>query len=533
MRLIINIIRQFFVPSISVFVILSSIFLHTATNIYLLVITGCLFVFSILLDKKFPGLQPLQIILLGVFHWSSSLNWCQLLYCVLIIITIQRKKKFRDSVLTTLLYAMQYTLINLTYRPINTYQMLVSIFDILTFVIVLLLYYFVHVSEIEKKRLREKFQFLSTHDSVTGLLNYEGYMKSIQNDVKRKEPFVLLLLDLQDFKSINHESTQNGNEILAKIAQLLRSYFPNAKAMSRYAGDRFALVLPPFDNIHQEITDVLDSNMLGFQVTHSTTFFPQEAESAQEIITFAEEKLFQNRRKLWFKREENMFRTEKLKAVGELAAGMAHEIRNPLTTIKGFMQISMHHDYNIRPWFDTIMSEITRMNELTAEFLQFSKPHIGNMKPEPIAHVMDRLLYLVESEAAFRGHRIYYEPIGVSLHIHMDRDKIVQVLLNLVRNAFEAMEEPGDIYIQVSQIHNKVIIEIRDTGCGIAEHHLTKIFNPFYTTKDNGTGLGLSLCQKIAQDHGGSLEVRSTLGEGSIFRVNLPLDEVELIEAIN
>lgn len=521
--IIINIIKLFIVPSICALIIMSSIVLDKTTNFTALLISGCLFALSIMFDKKWPRLQYIQILLLGLFQWYSQLNWCQLLYCILIIIAIEKRPQSKYDVFIAIYYVLQYTLIRLSYQSMSPYNLLVSIFDLLTSVVIVLLFRYVVNLEIEKKRLSKKYNFLSTHDSVTGLLNYEGYMKSIQDFVQKKEPFILVLLDLQDFKSINHESMENGNEILAKIAQILHVFFPNAKAISRYAGDRFALILPPQDNVMQQLNEMLDSNALGFQVTDSTTSFPSEAVTSQELITFAEEKLFQNRRKLWFKREENMFRSEKLKAVGELAAGMAHEIRNPLTTIKGFMQIAVHHDYNVRPWFDTIMSEITRMNELTAEFLQFSKPHISNMKPEPIGHLIDRLLFLVESEAAFRGHRIHYEATNSNAHINMDRDKIVQVLLNLVRNAFEAMQESGDVYIRIQVNEYSASIEIEDTGSGIPEHQLVKIFNPFYTTKENGTGLGLSICQKIAQDHGGSLDVTSELGKGSIFRLRLPI----------
>ncbi|OPA76978.1 histidine kinase [Paenibacillus selenitireducens] len=502
---------------------MSSIVLDKAPNLAALLISGCLFMLSIVFDKKWPRLQYTQILLLGLFHWYSHLNWCQLLYCILVISAIEKKPKYAHGAFIAIYYVLQYTAIRLSYQSLSTYNLLVSLFDLMTSIVIVLLFRYVMNLEMEKKRLSKKYNFLSTHDSVTGLLNYEGYMKSIQDFVQKEEPFILVLLDLQDFKSINHESMENGNEILAKIAQLLHVFFPNAKAISRYAGDRFALILPPQDNVLLQLGEMLDSNALGFQVTYCTTRFPSEAVTSQELITFAEEKLFQNRRKLWFKREENMFRSEKLKAVGELAAGMAHEIRNPLTTIKGFMQIAVHHDYNVRPWFDTIMSEITRMNELTAEFLQFSKPHISNMKPEPIGHLIDRLLFLIESEAAFRGHRIHYEPSNSCEHINMDRDKIVQVLLNLVRNAFEAMQESGDVYIRIQVNDFAANIEIEDTGSGIPEQHLVKIFNPFYTTKDNGTGLGLSICQKIAQDHGGTLDVTSEIDKGSIFRLRLPI----------
>jgi signal transduction histidine kinase len=104
----------------------------------------------------------------------------------------------------------------------------------------------------------------------------------------------------------------------------------------------------------------------------------------------------------------------------------------------------------------------------------------------------------------------------------MDRDKVVQVLLNLIRNAIEAMREPGHIFIRAKQVNKEVVIEIEDTGTGIPENELENIFHPFFTTKENGTGLGLSICYKIVQDHGGTLSVQSVIGQGSVFIIKLP-----------
>jgi signal transduction histidine kinase len=295
-------------------------------------------------------------------------------------------------------------------------------------------------------------------------------------------------------------------------------------AISRYAGDRFALVIPSIENAVSDVQEILESRKLGYEVTYSMAMFPEESASSQQIISLAEDRLFQNKRVLWLKREEELFRSEKLKVVGELAAGMAHEIRNPLTTVKGFIDLSKSQSYNIEPWVDIIMNEITRMNELTAEFLQFSKPHISNMKPEPISGCLDRVKYLTESQAISKGHSMYIHNIDDSILVVMDRDKIVQVLINLVRNALEAMDEPGHIYIEVKLMETKyMLIEIQDTGKGIPENELPKIFDPFYTTKEEGTGLGLSICHKIIQDHGGILSVKSIVNEGTLFTITLPV----------
>ncbi|MFC0333593.1 ATP-binding protein [Paenibacillus sepulcri] len=366
---------------------------------------------------------------------------------------------------------------------------------------------------------------MTNHDPLTGLLNYDGYINAVNDLVENKKAsFVLLLLDFQDFKSINKESISSGNEILTKISIILRTYFSNAAAISRYAGDRFALAIPVTGDALREVREILESRSLGYEITYSMAMFPEESSSSQQIISLAEDRLFQNKRVLWLKREEELFRNEKLKMVGELAAGMAHEIRNPLTTLKGFIDLSKSQSYNIKPWVDIISNEITRMNELTAEFLQFSRPHMSNMKPETISGCLDRVKYLTESQTLSKGHSIRIHSLDDTILVMMDRDKIVQVLINLVRNALEAMDEPGHIYIQVKRTDTIfTVIELQDTGRGIPEDELPKIFDPFYTTKEEGTGLGLSICYKIIQDHGGMLSVKSIVNEGTLFTITLPV----------
>lgn len=512
-----------FVPFLAVFLMISSLLLGKAISPALLILFGFLFIAVILFNRKHPALCNVNFVFLGLFHWFSQLNWCSILYYILIVLTISKKSSYSQTMPIALLYTFQYTVIRLSYQPPTFYNLLVSAYDVIASLLIVVFLHYLINSELERKRLRSKNNYLTTHDPLTGLLNYEGYMNTMEDLVRDRRNFVLVLLDIQDFKSVNHENMRNGNEILNNVSMLLNVFFSNSLAISRFAGDRFAVILPAKENIQQDIGDLLESNVLGFQVTYSITLFPEEAVEAQELISMAEDRLFQNRRKLWLKREENMFRSEKMKVVGELAAGMAHEIRNPLTTIKGFMQISRKNNFNIQPWFDVIMSEVTRMSELTAEFLQFSKPHISNMKSDSISYYIKRLLFLTESEALYRGHKILLEDTNESLTIYVDRDKIVQVLLNLVRNAFEAMQEPGSVYIRVLQEEKSAVIEIEDTGSGIPESELAAIFHPFYTTKENGTGLGLSICQKIVQDHGGGLDVKSAPGRGSLFRLKLPI----------
>ncbi|CAM2824397.1 ATP-binding protein [Paenibacillus sediminis] len=515
----IHFLKIFFIPPICALIVISSLLLGREPNLVLLILFGCLFICSVILDQKCPRLKAIQFIFLGLFHYISQLNWCVILYYILAINLVDKKQKYRETIPIAVLLLVQYTAIRLTYVPLTCYNALVSVFDIITSFVVILLFHTMINIEAEKKRLSEKNDYLISHDPLTGLLNYDGYMKKLQMMLDQKIDFVLILLDIQNFKSLDRQNFGSGNETLINIAHELKKLFPKAYGISRYAGDRFALMLPP--DIEHEIDDLFDLDVLGFEVTYSTTRFPQEAEVIQELISIAEDKIFQKRRQLWQKRQDDMLRYEKMNVVGELAAGMAHEIRNPLTTIKGFVQLSKKEAYNIEPWYEVIMSEITRVTELTAEFLQFSKPHASNMRVGSLAKCIERVISLTESEASSRGHKLTLDIERDSV-IYMDRDKIVQVLINLIRNAFEAMETPGNVHVRVGQEENMAVIKIIDTGRGIPSSAISRIFNPFFTTKDEGTGLGLSLCQKIVQDHCGTISVNSKVGYGSTFVVRLP-----------
>ncbi|MFB9331035.1 ATP-binding protein [Paenibacillus aurantiacus] len=513
--------RYVVVPMFTVIIAISSNVLGKSASEPLLFVSAALFLGLVLAEKRIPYACFLQSLALLLFHWNSQLNWTQILYYLLTVLAVLDYPKRGYTFNVSLFYALGYTAVRLSYQPHTMYNLLVSFYDIVSFVMLILLMRYLFAAEREKRQLRQRNDYLSTHDPLTGLLNYEGWMQAMRELTARQdERYTLLLLDLQGFRSIG--TIDNKQEILPAFSQALEANFAHASLIARYAGDRFALFIQQSAQPLVAIRQVLESNRLGYEVIYSFAVFPDEASRMQELVNAAEERLFQKKRQRWLKNEEDFFRSEKLRAVGELAAGMAHEIRNPLTTLRGFIDLSRSHGYNIERWFDVITQEITRMSELTGEFLQFSKPHISNMRLEPIAACIDRVRHLTESSVTSKGHTLDVEPVDDRVLIFMDRDKIVQVLLNLVRNAIEAMDEPGHIGVRTRISPGEVTIEIEDTGCGISNADAVKIFDPFYTTKERGTGLGLSICRKIIEDHGGSLTVRSKLGVGTVFTVELP-----------
>lgn len=518
---LIVVLKLLFIPIISLLIMLSSVLMDFSDRIGWMITMAVMLYGSVIFDRKFEWLRFIQPLFLGAFHLATQLNWCILLYYILMINLIHKKKHFKEMVPVCLLMLIQYSAIRLTYMPFTQYNLLVSIFDGLASFVIVISFHLVNSLESEKKQLHLHNDYLTYHDPLTGLLNYDGYLHKVQHTIEAKKPFQLVLLDINNFQSLNAQDIATANEILISLSCEIRTLFAgNMLAASRYAGDRFAILLPEDVQIDRSL---FKFDNIGIKVTYSITCYPHEAETFQELVSKAEERVFQMRRNSWLRSQEELLRTEKMKTVGELAAGMAHEIRNPLTAIKGFIQLSKTQNYNIQPWYEVIMGEITRVGELTAEFLHFSKPHASNIKTESLTECLTRVFSLCESEAVSRGHVLTMKLPDQAISIQMDRDKIIQILINLIRNAFQAMDQAGVVKLSLIAAGGKAIIEVEDTGKGIASEDLPKIFDPFYTTKEEGTGLGLSLCQKIVEDHGGKIMVHSQLNVGTIFTLTFPI----------
>jgi two-component system, sporulation sensor kinase E len=228
--------------------------------------------------------------------------------------------------------------------------------------------------------------------------------------------------------------------------------------------------------------------------------------------------------------EEQVQRGDRLKMIGEIAAGVAHEIRNPLTAIKGFLQIlkktmetnSFEKEYG---YTDIMLLEINRINHLVNEFLLLSKPKDTVYEVVDLSEVMEELMPIVNSEALLCGVDLWYEGVCELPRILADREMLKQVFLNLCKNGIEAITDGGSLTIDCrAAVGTFVEITIRDSGIGIPDSVIDRIFDPFVTTKTNGTGLGLSVCQRIVHDLGGYIKVVSN-EEGSAFTVYLPIPE--------
>lgn len=221
-------------------------------------------------------------------------------------------------------------------------------------------------------------------------------------------------------------------------------------------------------------------------------------------------------------------KAEKLAAMGKLAAGLIHEIRNPLTSVRGFIQLLAEKKSagdREREYLDVMLSEIDRVNEIIRNFLFLSRS--GEFRPVKIGldRVIRDILLVVENQAALKGIEILYKHEPGTPEIQADPEQIKQVLLNLIQNAFQAMPFGGKLHISLfpEPSGGQVVLEVADTGVGIPPEHFSRLGEAFFTTKEDGTGLGLAISYRIIEDHRGRITVHSEEGKGTRFLIKLPV----------
>ncbi|WP_166242013.1 ATP-binding protein [Paenibacillus turpanensis] len=219
--------------------------------------------------------------------------------------------------------------------------------------------------------------------------------------------------------------------------------------------------------------------------------------------------------------EEMMLHSEKLAIAGQLAAGIAHEIRNPLTSVKGFLQLLK--EGNKGNFYPVMESELDRIELIVSELLVLSKPQADAYRKRELTSLISNVVAFMESQANLNNVQIHQEFDG-ECWLVCDENRLKQVFINLIKNAIEAMPDGGPITIRVTHTAETAEISVMDKGRGIPAELLRYIGKPFYTTKYEGTGLGLMVAYKIIQNHRGSIGVRSEKQRGTVFTIRLPLN---------
>ena len=222
--------------------------------------------------------------------------------------------------------------------------------------------------------------------------------------------------------------------------------------------------------------------------------------------------------------EKLLQKSEKLALLGQMAAGIAHEIRNPLTSIKGFVQLFKSNSQKDE-YFDIVLSELDRINGIVGEFLVLAKPTADIFEKQDLTKLINEVILLSSTQSILNNVEIAAENNLHAPMIHCEKNQLKQVFLNIIKNAIEAMPSGGKLNIKVfKKTGNTISIQFIDQGVGISEDRISSLGEPFYTTKEKGTGLGLMICYKIIENHNGRLIVESKVGEGTKIEIELPYE---------
>jgi diguanylate cyclase (GGDEF)-like protein/PAS domain S-box-containing protein len=221
------------------------------------------------------------------------------------------------------------------------------------------------------------------------------------------------------------------------------------------------------------------------------------------------------------KAEELLRNSDRLAVTGQLAAGLAHEIRNPLTALKGFVQLLQSSRIENKAYYPVMLTELERINFIVNEFLLLSKPRPASFREADIRTVIDHVVTLLETQAILNKVQIVTEQVKDMPPIRCDENQMKQVFVNLLKNAIEAMPDGGEVTVRTEKSDHALTVHITDQGGGIPEELTPRIGQPFFTTKENGTGLGIMICRNIMENHGGKLSIASAAGSGTTVEIEL------------
>jgi signal transduction histidine kinase len=223
--------------------------------------------------------------------------------------------------------------------------------------------------------------------------------------------------------------------------------------------------------------------------------------------------------------ESQLHLAERLAALGEMVAGISHEIKNPLGIVRSTAELlgEMPDASDTQKRLSgVIKEESTRLNQIVTEFLDFARPQEPNLQECQLEEIIEKNLSFIRPELEKKGIHVQENLNGRSFRLRADHDLLYRAFLNILINAIHSLQDGGTIDIKVEEDRDAYRVEIEDTGCGISKENVDKIFNPFFTTKEKGSGLGLSIVRKIIEGHRGTIDIKSVEGQGTKVQVQLP-----------
>ncbi|NKE07468.1 ATP-binding protein [Mesobacillus selenatarsenatis] len=220
---------------------------------------------------------------------------------------------------------------------------------------------------------------------------------------------------------------------------------------------------------------------------------------------------------------EDLRQKEKLAVIGQMATAIAHEIKNPLSSLKGFTQLQQEKDKGDEQYYPIMLNEIDRINAIVNDLLILGKPNTGVKTPKKLIDIIQYVISVIDPHAHRREIQIKYQ-VDDSTVLLCDENQMKQVFINLIKNAMEAMPNGGTVSVQSKIDGSLASISVTDEGCGIPPEILAKLGEPFYTTKQNGNGLGLMVTKKIIEEHEGTFNIESQLEKGTCVTIQLPIN---------
>ncbi|MDP7978667.1 PAS domain-containing sensor histidine kinase [Bacillus sp. WLY-B-L8] len=308
-----------------------------------------------------------------------------------------------------------------------------------------------------------------------------------------------------------------------KAASSSKFYVP----IEEFMGKKFQDVLPPdvADQLHDAIVKVHENNSIEI-VDYSLAMHDSMYYFEARCLPLLTDKIMVIVRDITEQRKtaELLNKSDTLAAVSQLAAGVAHEVRNPLTVIKGFIQLLQLK--NDSEYFTLMLSEIERIESIIREFLSIAKPEITSFEKKNLYSILENVVSLINTKAIMTNIHITFQPDPSFLYIDCSEKQLKQVFINVLQNSIEAMPNGGDIIITAKKTSdNEVMICVSDEGIGIPEERIIKLGEPFYSTKEKGTGIGLMISYKIIERHQGRIHIKSKVGVGTSVKIHLPITQ--------
>lgn len=467
--------------------------------------------------KRQVGTVPLRLLLLYAMNIYlfilniESLSAVTLVYFALPLLTAALLSEFRPMAVLSIATLLEVLVLifyfgQLDRLPSQQYDHL----SIFTFLIIVLLFTFFHTFYFS--RLWQQLQD-NNKSMEQALISREGYLQLFFETAKDamavfdKDNRVIAINPA--FEELYGWTAKDSFGTIIKPYPAEKEEIAELQAMELLKGKSFTLL----DTVDMK----KDGTKFHAQITLSPIFDRNQNVIATSVIS----------RDISYQKESEqlLLQSEKLKLAGEIAAGVAHEIRNPMTVISGFVQIMQQDPKHPYPQYTQLIhSELERINLIISEFLVLAKPQAPAIKKFSLQKLMANLTLLFSSEFNLKG--VVFEEHwigGKNYTLAGEEHSLKQVFINLFKNSIEAIDTQGEIHLSISaKEQGTVSIKISDSGMGMPQESLDRIFEPFYTTKEHGTGLGLLISQKIIQDHGGSLKLTSTPGKGTTAEVLLP-----------